>query len=190
MTRSLLFALILVVLSDSASADGFAYQARLEGMVCAFCAYNVGKTIGTLPGVDTESISVDLESKLVCFHANGPVGWAEVSAAFTDSGFVLATLDQIDSPVTKSTYIQGSPLIGVDLDGIDAEWFETLLETIGEIASTQSLRLVIEAPEAVEIDLLKPILMGRKHALNVRFVPIDEASIRIKMYSASVTTSK
>ncbi len=190
MIRSLVIAFIIFALSDSASADGYTYQARLEGMVCAFCAYNVGKTIGTLPGVDAESISVDLEANLVGFHARGPVDWAEVSAAFADSGFVLASLDQVDSPAVNTTSMQGSALIGLDFDGVDAERFETLLEAIGEIASNQSLHLVIEAPEAVEIDLLKPILMGRKHALNVRFVPIDDTSIRIKMYSASVTSSK
>ena len=190
MIRSLVIAFFIFALSDSASADGYAYQARLEGMVCAFCAYNVGKTIGTLPGVDAESISVDLETNLVGFHARGLVDWAEVSAAFSNSGFVLATLDQVDIPAANSTSMQGAALIGLDLDGVDAERFETLLEAIGEIALNQSLRLVIEAPEAVEIDLLKPILMGRKHALNVRFVRIDDASIRIKMYSASVTSSK
>ena len=65
MTRSLAFALYLVVLSAPAAADSYSYQARIEGMVCAFCAYNVGKTIGALTGVDTESVTVDLEANLV-----------------------------------------------------------------------------------------------------------------------------
>jgi len=190
MTRSLAFALFLVVLSAPVAADGYSYQARIEGMVCAFCAYNVGKTIGTLKRVDAESVSVDLEAKLVAFHASGPVEWADVSTAFADSGFVLAKLDQAVGLPARISFIEGSPLIGIDLDGVEVERFEAILEAIGETASTQGLRLVIEAPEAVEIDLLRPLLMGRKHAINVRFVPIDEASMRLKMYSASVTPSQ
>ncbi len=186
MTRSLVFAFVLVVLNAPAAADGYAYQARIEGMVCAFCAYNVGKTIGTLTGVDTESVTVDLDANLVDFQASGPVEWADVSAAFSDSGFVLAKLDQVDNVMTESTSTRGSPLISLDFDDVDAERFETILEAIGETASTQGLRLVIEAPEALELDLLMPLLMGRKHSISVRFVPIDDASIYLKMYSAPV----
>ena len=190
MTRSFVLAIILCAFNASAAADSYAYQARIEGMVCAFCAYNVGKTIGTLPGVDAESVTVDLGTNLVDFRASGPVDRADVSAAFTESGFVLAKLDQVDGPVTERKLTKGLPLIGLDFDGVDAKRFETILEAIGEIASTQTLRLVIRAPETVETDLLMPILMGRKHAISVRFVPIDEASIHLKMYSASVTSSQ
>ena len=190
MTRSLAFAFFLVVLSAPATADGYSYQARIEGMVCAFCAYNVGKTIGTLTGVDTESVIVDLDANVVDFHASGQVEWADVSAAFSDSGFVLAKLDQVDSPAAESKSVGGSPLFSLEFDGVEAERFEGIFEATGEIASAQGLRLVIEAPEAVEIDLLMPILMGRKHAISVRFVPIDEASIRLKVYSASATSGQ
>ena len=188
MTRSLVFAFGLVVLIAPAAADGYAYQARIEGMVCAFCAYNVGKTISTLKHVDAESVTVDLDAKLVDFHANGPVEWAEVSAAFSDSGFVLAKLDQVDDPTTEITSTRGSAIFSLDFNGVDAERFEAIFEATGEIASAQGLRLVIEAPETVEIDVLMPILMGRKHAISVRFVPIDEASIRLKVYSTSMTS--
>lgn len=190
MTRSLVFALFLVVLSAPAAADGYSYQARIEGMVCAFCAYNVGKTIGTLTGVDTESVTVDLDANVVDFHSSGPVDWADVSAAFSDSGFVLAQLDQVEYPTTENTPTSAAPLFSLDFDSVDAERFEGIFEATGEIASAQGLRVVIEAPESLEIDLLMPLLMGKKHAISVRFVPIDEASIRLKMYSASVTPSQ
>ena len=190
MIRSLAFALFLVVLSAPATADGYAYQARIEGIVCAFCAYNAGKTIGALTGVDTKSVTVDLDANVVDFHASSPVEWADVFAAFSDSGFVLAKLDQVDSPAAESPSVRGSPLFSLNFDGVDAERFKRIFEATGEIASSQGLRLVIEAPEAVEIDLLMPILMGRKQAISVRFVPIDEASIRLKGYSASATSGR
>ena len=190
MIRSLVFALSLVVLSASASASGYTYQARIEGMVCAFCAYNVGKTIGALPGVDADSVTVDLDAKRAVFHARTPVDREVVSAAFADSGFTLSALNQIDSPATPGTTYQSAPLIDLDLDGADTERYESILETMGEFASTQRLRLVIEAPAAIEIDLLLPVLMGRDHAISVLFLPIEENSIRLRMYPESLTASQ
>ncbi len=154
-------------------------------MVCAFCAYNVGKTIGALPSVDAESVHVDLESKLVDFNATAPVDFASVAAAFSDSGFTLAKLEVVESKAVRSTSFKEPPVVVLDLKSIDTAQFEAVLEALGAVASTQGMRLVIEAPEAVEIDLLMPILMGRKPAINVRFVPTDTDSIHLKMFAAS-----
>ncbi len=185
MTRALLTVVTLAVFSVSAWAEGYAYQARIEGMVCAFCAYNVGKTIGALPGVDAESVNVNLESKFVDFHATSPVDRATVSAAFSDSGFTLAKLQTVENPAARSKSFEDEPVVVLHLGGMDAGRFEAVLEAIGAIASTRGMRVVIEAPGAVEIDLLKPILMGRKPAINVRFVPTDTDRIDLKMYAAS-----
>jgi copper chaperone CopZ len=181
--RSLVLALSLVALSASASVSAYTYQARIEGMVCAYCAYNVGKTIAALPGVDAESVTVNLDSNLADFHATVPGDRDAVSAAFAESGFTMSALSQIDSPATPATTYGSTPLIELDLDGADTARFESILETMGDFASTQRLRLVIEAPEAVEIDLLLPILMGRDHAISVLFMPIEENIIRLRMYS-------
>ena len=185
MTRALLTVVTLAVFSISAWAEGYAYHARIEGMVCAFCAYNVGKTIGALPGVEAESVHVDLESKLVDFNATAPVDFFSVSAAFSDSGFTLAKLEVVEIPAARSMSFEEAPVVVLDLESVDISLFEAVLETLGAVASSQGMRLVIEAPEAVEIDLLMPILMGRKPAINVRFVPIESNSIHLKMFAAS-----
>ena len=190
MIRSLVFALSLVALSASASVSGYTYQARIEGMVCAFCAYNIGKTIGALPGVVADSVTVDLEAKSAVFHAETPVDRDAVSAAFADSGFTMSAMSQIDSPATPGTTYRSAPLIELDLDGADTERYESILETMGEFASTQRLRLVIEAPASIEIDLLLPVLMGRDHAISVLFLPIEENIIRLRMYSEMLATAQ
>ena len=184
MARTLASVVTFALLSTSAWAEDYAYQARIEGMVCAFCAYNVGKTIGALPGVDAESVNVDLESMLVDFHATSAIDRATVSAAFLDSGFTLAKLQTVENPAARSTSFEESPVVVLDLTGVNAAPFKAVLEAIGAVASTQGMRLVIEAPETVEIDLLMPILMGRKPAINVRFVPTEANSIRLKMFGA------
>ena len=184
MARALLAVVTLVVFSVSAWAEGYAYHARIEGMVCAFCAYNVGKTIGALPSVNAESVHVDLESKLVDFNATAPVDFASVTAAFSDTGFTLAKLEMVEIPDARRTSFEEVPVVVFDLESVDISLFEAVLETLGAVASTQGMRLVIEAPEAVEIGLLMPILMGRKPAINVRFVPIESNSIHLEMFAA------
>ena len=184
MTRSLLAAAAVMALCLSAWAEEYAYQARMEGMVCAFCAYNVGKTIGGLPGVDADSVTVDLESKLVDFRAESPIDPESVAAAFADSGFTLARLEAIENPSARRPSGEEAPVVVLDFKGADAVQFEAVLEALGAIASAQGMRLVIQAPEAVEIDLLAPLLMGRKPAINVRFVPTDEDSIHLEMFAA------
>ena len=183
MARVLLTGVTLALFSIAAWAEGYAYHARIEGMVCAFCAYNVGKTIGALPGVDAESVHVDLISKLVDFNATSPVDFASVSAAFSNSGFTLAKLEMVEIPASRNMSFEDAPVVVLDLESLDISLFEAVLETLGTVASAQGMRLVIEAPEAVEIDLLTPILMGRKPAINVRFVPTDANSIHLKMFA-------
>ena len=147
-----------------------------------------GSRTEALPGVEAESVHVDLASKLVDFNATSPVDFASVSAAFSDSGFTLAKLEMVEIPAARNSSFEDAPVVVLDLESVDISLFEAVLKTLGAVASTQGMRLVVEAPEAVEIDLLMPILMGRKPAINVRFVPIESNSIRLKMFAASGDT--
>jgi len=185
MLRVLVTIIVTVVFSVSARAEEYTYQAQVEGMVCSFCAYNVGKTLGTLPGVVAESVSVNLESGLVDFDSTALVDQTKVSAAISESGFTLVKLYINENPRTQSTSFSNSPAVALHLDGVNAAQFEPILKALGELASNEHMRLVIEAPEAVEIDLLMPILMGRKPAINVQFVAIESNSMELKMFAAS-----
>lgn len=64
----------------------------------------------------------------------------DVSAAFSDSGFVLAKLVQVDSPANESTTVRDCLLFSLDIDGVDADRFEGIFEATGEIASVQGLQ--------------------------------------------------
>ena len=112
MFRALLTVVTLASFSVSVLAEKYAYRASVEGMVCAFCAYNVGKTIGALPGVNAESVNVDLKSKLVNFNTTSPVDFASVAAAFSDSGFVLAKLEGIEDPAIRIVSFKEAPAAG------------------------------------------------------------------------------
>jgi copper chaperone CopZ len=183
MIRSLLTALTLVVWSVNGSADAFNYEAQVDGMVCAFCAYSVGKKIGSLPGVDPGSVDVDLESGRVGFKADRPVSRQSLAAVFTDSGFTLDRLAESTPPSTSGRAPRELPLVlDMRLDTLDTDRFEAVFEALGNIAASNQSRFVIEAPGALEDDLLKPVLMGRKQVMKVRFKPSDTESIRLQLY--------
>ncbi len=61
-TKQLLLTLLMSLITVSAVAGTYSYKADVEGMVCAFCAYSVAKNISTLPGVDADSVNVDLKA--------------------------------------------------------------------------------------------------------------------------------
>jgi len=52
MFRYLILIMALVAVSSNSQAKKFSYGAEVDGMVCAFCVYNVSKNISSLPGVD------------------------------------------------------------------------------------------------------------------------------------------
>ena len=183
MLRTLIAVVVLFILSITASAESYTYQARIEGMVCAFCAYNVGKTIGALSGVDADSVFVDLESELVAFRTTSFVDSNTVSDAFSDFGFTLVKLEKVALPARESVVIDDSPLAVFHFDAVSVSRFEPVLEAVGDTAAAQHLRLIIRAPETAEIEILTPILMGRNQAISVRFVPMDMHSIHLEMFS-------
>ncbi len=65
------------------------------------------------------------------------------------------------------------PDVVLDLTDVDAAPFETVLEAIGAVASIQGKRLVTEDSETVENELLTPMLMQRKPAINFHFASTD-----------------
>lgn len=58
--RNILITLMIFTWSVNARAEEFNYQANVEAMVCAFCAYSVGKKISSLPGVEANSVHLRL----------------------------------------------------------------------------------------------------------------------------------
>ncbi len=183
MLRGLLITLAMVVWSANGWAKEINYQAHVEGMVCAFCAYSVSKKIGSLPGVDAESVDVDLKTGRVDFKANRQVSQKSLEAVFTESGFRLDKLSEVEAPSSNGQSPGKLPLmLDMKLSSLDTDRFEAVFEVLGNIAAGSPSRLVIEAPGSLEGSLLKPVLMGRKQVMKVRFRPVDAESIHLKLY--------
>jgi len=183
MMRGLLITLTIVVWSVNAWAKEFNYQAHVEGMVCAFCAYSVSKKVASLPGVDAESVNVDLKNGRVDFTADQQVSKKSLEAVFTESGFRLDKLSEIERPSNNGQSLKEASLVlDMRLDSLDTDRFEAVFEAVGTIAADSQSHLVIEAPGSLEDNLLKPVLMGRKQVMKVRFIPSDAESIHLRLY--------
>ncbi|VAW79479.1 hypothetical protein MNBD_GAMMA15-2548 [hydrothermal vent metagenome] len=183
MIRNLLLTLTILVWSTNGWAKDFNYQADVKGMVCAFCAYSVNKKISTLPGVDAESVDVDLKSGRVVFSSEQKVSRESLEAVFTDSGFRLEKLSEVERPPASGQSLERPALVlDMKLYSLDTVQFESVFEAIGNIAAGNQSRLLIEAPALLEDDLLKPVLMGRQQVMKVRFMPSSTDAIHLQLY--------
>ena len=84
MKRTLLFS-ILVLMSAAASADTI--EMKVYGLVCAFCAQGIEKTLRKNPA--TEDVVVSLEHQLVAVatHPGQDIPDAELTQALTNAGY-------------------------------------------------------------------------------------------------------
>lgn len=185
MIRRLILVMALVVSSMNSLAEEFNYEADVNGMVCAFCAYSVSKNISALPGVDADSVDVNLKDGHVIFHSSQAVHEDKLAALFTSSGFTISNMRQTGLVEATNKSENTSPVLTLDVKRTKVAQYASVLKAIGNIAASTSSHLLIKAPEAYEDKLLKPILMGRQQVIKVRFVPEESATIRILLFADS-----
>ena len=181
--RSMIFTLALAFWNMNTWASEYNYRAEVNGMVCAFCAYSVSKNISTLPGVEADSVDVDLKAGHVAFKSKQPVSEKKLTSVFTQSGFTISNLTEKESSTDVGNSIEAVPGLDLSIDIYKSEQFRTVLDAIGNISASTPSSLLIEAPALFEETLLKPILMGRQQVIKVRFVPTDTETIRLQLYA-------
>jgi copper chaperone CopZ len=177
-----IFLSFVLFISTSAWANEYSYQADVKGMVCAFCAYNVSKNISAMPGVDADSIDVDLQGGFVAFSSSQAVSENKLAALFTDSGFTLSNLRSSESDKASGKSKNTKPVLVLEFDRTKIEAYNSALEAIGNIVTSIPSHLLIHAPEEDEKKLLQPILMGRQQVIKVRYIPEEVEMIRILLF--------
>lgn len=70
------------------------YEMRVDGMVCAYCAYNVSQRLGRLEGVAAKSVAVDLEAKQIRFHSHADLPEPRIEEVLADSGFTVKAIER------------------------------------------------------------------------------------------------
>jgi copper chaperone CopZ len=98
MKRALLFS-ILVLTSAIASADTI--EMKVYGLVCAFCAQGIEKTLRKNPA--TEDVVVSLEHQLVAVstHPGQDIPDADLTKALTDAGYDVKGISRTQRPMTE-----------------------------------------------------------------------------------------
>ncbi|MCG8314335.1 MAG: heavy-metal-associated domain-containing protein [Pseudomonadales bacterium] len=99
--RHLLSIFILLLLSLPASSKELYYTLRVDGLVCAYCAFGIEKNIKSLNGVVKESVEIRLNEGLVSFEANvdNPIEPARLRQLINNAGFTLRSFKT--QPVIK-----------------------------------------------------------------------------------------
>ena len=90
--RKLLLATAIVLFSQAASAETI--LAKVNGLVCAFCATGIEKTFKAESAVNT--VHVDLESKLVTINtkADQKMDDATITKLITDAGYTVVGIER------------------------------------------------------------------------------------------------
>ena len=98
MKRALLFS-ILVLTSAIASADTI--EMKVYGLVCAFCAQGIEKTLRKNPA--TEDVVVSLEHQLVALstHPGQDIPDADLTKALTDAGYDVKGIARTQRPMAE-----------------------------------------------------------------------------------------
>jgi copper chaperone CopZ len=93
--------LIRIIVSSALLFFGTAHAATIEmqvnGLVCAFCAQGIEKTLKSNPA--TEDVFVSLETRLVAVKTKDgkDIADAELRKALTDAGYTVKAIARTDS---------------------------------------------------------------------------------------------
>lgn len=184
MNRLILF-LGFMVLSSDLLATERVYQADVEGMVCAFCAYSVSRDLAGLPGVDADSIDVDLDDGKVTFRSAQPVSEGTLLSIFENTGYRISGLTEVDAGTLADSDVDYQLVLSLTISESNPSLFEAIFEAVGTLAAQNPSKMVLTAPAMYEDDLLKPILLGRRQVMKVRFVPAsDDETIQLQLFLA------
>ena len=92
-------AVLSLLLSVSAMASATTIEMDVNGLVCAFCAQGIEKTMKTFPA--TEAVFVSLENRVVAVELKDgtDIDDARLRKAITDSGYTVVAIRRTDASI-------------------------------------------------------------------------------------------
>jgi copper chaperone CopZ len=172
-----IFALTMVCMSfvTKAAADQLEYELEVNGMVCAFCAYNVSKQLRTLDGVVADSVDVDLDKGRVRLQSGKKLDESQLADLLLTAGFKLGAVSEVDALNAEPRQRPNEAAflsMTISSDRLSEGQFDEVLEAIGAMAVQRSVRISVVGPEELELAILKPVLMGRRTVIDVEYEPV------------------
>jgi len=178
MIMKYLIALTMASMSfaTNAVAVQLEYELEVNGMVCAFCAYNVAKQLKTLDGVVTDSVDVDLDKSRVKLQSGKRLDRSQLADLLLTAGFELGAVTEAEALNTESRRrLDEAAFLSMTIsaDRLSDGQFDEVLEAIGTMAVQRSGRISVVGPEELELAILKPVLMGRRTVVEVEYEPVN-----------------
>jgi len=84
-----ILALILMLCWQAAPAADNAYQLKVDGLACPFCAYGVEKQLNRVQGVESIATDIKSGSVTVTMHAGTTLKQSDAARAVDKAGFTL-----------------------------------------------------------------------------------------------------
>jgi copper chaperone CopZ len=169
-----LFMLIVAIsfLGTTAAAGQVEYDLEVDGMVCAYCAYNVSKQLTSIDGVVPQSVNVNLEKGSIRLRSDKDLRRTQVADLLLQAGFTLVDLTKsvasTPQPGPRADEILIMSLT-MSADRVENGEFEDVLDALGDIAMQRSGRVSVIAPADLETTILKPVLAGRRTVIKVNY---------------------
>jgi len=168
--------MISTSIATNAVADQLEYELEVNGMVCAFCAYNVSKQLKTLDGVIPDSVDVDLDKGRVKLQSENKLDRSQLAELILTAGFELGAVTEAKASNAEprrqrdeATFLS----MTMSSDRLSDGQFDEVLEAIGAMAVQRSVRISVVGPEELELAILKPVLMGRRTVIEVEYEPVN-----------------
>jgi mercuric ion binding protein len=83
------------------SANAGTIEMKVNGLVCAFCAQGIEKTLKGYPA--TADVVVSLENRLVALSTKDgqDISDAELKKALTDAGYTVKSISRTETPIAE-----------------------------------------------------------------------------------------
>ena len=164
--------MVSMSLATNAVADQLEYDLEVNGMVCAYCAYNVSKQLKTLDGVVSDSIDVDLEKGRVKLQSDSKLDRSQLADLVLTAGFKLGAVTEAVTS-TPQIWRQSDEIVFLSVtmksDRLRDGQFDAVLDALGAIVAQRSGRISVVGPGELEKAILKPVLAGRRTVVKVEY---------------------
>ena len=188
-----LFALTMVSMSfaTNAVAGQLEYDLEVNGMVCAYCAYNVSKQLKTLNGVVPDSVDVDLDKGRVKLQSEKELDKTSLAELLLQAGFELgAVTEAVTSTAQPRRQTDEFVFLSITMnsDRLSDGQFDAVLNELGALAAQRSGRISVVAPGELEEAILKPILAGRRTVIKVEYGRMNRPGQAIVLSLSAIST--
>lgn len=162
----------MVFAATPAWAAPTSYTLDIRGVKCAFCAYNVAGQLTQLPGVQPQSVQVDVAAGTARLISDEPLAQEMLAQALEQAGFRLAGVESSPATADKEgahAQLRTVMRVEIDLSETEEKVFGPVLKTLGAAIAEHGGQVRLEAPGAMEKMLVKSLLMGKRIAIPVHF---------------------